>query len=78
MVDVDIGIKRPANLPLDIQEKLLVVMANVDIYPIPSTLLPIYQVNMVYSCFYLVLLDVFMKVFMKIKQVIVGVMVEDV
>ena len=53
-------------------------IVEVDIYPIPSTLLPIYQVNMVYSCFYLVLLDVFMKVFMKIKQVIVGVMVEDV
>ena len=77
MVDVDIGIKRTANLPLSIREKLLVVMANVDIYPIPSTLNPIAQVTIVDCCIYLVLIDMWMVAFMKMKEVIVGMMVQD-
>ena len=37
MVDVDIGLNRPANLSLEIQEKLLVMMGEVYIVTSPET-----------------------------------------
>ena len=40
MVDVDIGLKRPANSSLKIQEKLLVVMGELYIGSILATLPP--------------------------------------
>ena len=48
MVDVYIGIKILATFPLEIREKLLVVMGELDIGPRPVTLTPITQVTMVY------------------------------
>ena len=40
MVDVYLGLKRPTNIPLTVQETLLVVMGNKDIGTRPSTLPP--------------------------------------
>ena len=48
------------------------------IVPIPATIPPIIQVTMIYWYVHLVLLVMLMIVFMKIKEVIVGVMVQDV
>ena len=54
------------------------VIGDVDIGTIPDTLPPITQVSILDCCVYLVLISIFMIVFMKIKEVIVGVMVQDV
>ena len=51
---------------------------EVDIGTIPSTLPTITQLNMLYCFIYLVLLVMLMIFFMKIKEVIVGVMVQGV
>ena len=40
MVDVYLGLNRPANAPLTVQETLLVVMVNLDIGTTPSTITP--------------------------------------
>ena len=78
MADVDIGLKIPATFPLVIWYKPLVVMGEVGIGTIPDTLPPITKVTMVYCCVYLVLITMLMVVFMKMKEVIVGVIVQDV
>ena len=67
VVDMDIGIKIHANFPPEIQEKLLVVMVEADIGPRTATISPITQVTMVDCCVYL-----------RIKEEIIGVMVQDV
>ena len=54
------------------------VVGEVDIGPRPDTLPPITQATMVYFFVHLLLLVVFMKVFMKIKEVIAVMMMEDV
>ena len=54
------------------------VMVDIDIGPIPATLPPITQFTMVYCCVHLVLLAMWMIVFVKVKVVIVGVMLQDV
>ena len=77
MVHVDIGIKIPANFTLAIHEKILLAMGEVDIGPRPATIPPITHVNMIDCCIYLVLLAMWMIVSMKIKEVIVGLMVQD-
>ena len=75
--DADFGIKRTATLPLAIMDKLLVVFGEDDTVPIPANLTPITQVNMVDCFLYLVLLAIWMILFMKMKQLVVGVMVEN-
>ena len=50
MADTDLGLKRTATFPLVIQDKLLVVMGDVDIGPIPATIYPITKVTMVDCC----------------------------
>ena len=74
---MDLGLKRSATFPLAIWDKLLVVMVEVDIGLIPATLPPITQVIMVYCCVYLVIIAICMMVFIKMKHLIVGVMVQD-
>ena len=76
MEDMEKYLKKPATFTLAKLEKMLVVIGEVDIGPIPSTITPITQVAMVYFCVYLVLLVMLMIVFTKIKDVIVGVMVQ--
>ena len=75
--DVDLGLKIRATFSLAQLEKLLVVVVEVYICPRPSTFPPITQVFMVYVGVYLVLLVMLMILFMKKKEVIVGVMVQD-
>ena len=53
MVDVDIGLKRPYNIPLTIWKKLLMLIGEVDIGPTPDTLPPINQITMVDCCRYI-------------------------
>ena len=48
MVDMDLGLKRPATFHLTIQDKILVVMRYLDICPRPATLPTKTQVVMVY------------------------------
>ena len=57
---------------------MLVVIGEVDIGTITATITPINQVTMVYCCVYLLLLVMLMIFFMKIKEVVVGVMVKEV
>ena len=78
MVDLDIRLKIPDTLPLEILEKLLMVVGEVDIGLRPATPPPINQLIMVDYFVYLLLLVMFMKFFMKIKAVILVVMMEDV
>ena len=40
MVDVDLGLKIPSTFPLTIQDRLLVVMVELDIGPRPATIPP--------------------------------------
>ena len=77
MSDIDLGLKRTATIPLVIMEKLLMVIGYVDIFPKPYNLPPITQFTMVYCCISLLLLVVFMKFFMKSKEVIVLANMED-
>ena len=78
MIDVYLGLKITATFPLVIWDRLLVVMVDVDIGPRPATLPPITQVTMSYCCVYLVLLAMWMIIFMKTREVLVGVTVQDV
>ena len=48
MVNMDKGIKIPATFPLTINDKMLVVMGDMDICPRLDTLPPITHVTMVY------------------------------
>ena len=52
-------------------------MGEMDIGPIPATFRPITQGTMVDCYIYLVIISIWMILFMKIKAVIVGVMVQD-
>ena len=54
------------------------VIGEVYIGSIPDTITTITQFTMVYCCVYLVLLAMYMIVFVKVKVVIVGVMLQDV
>ena len=47
MVDVYTGLKIPDTIHISIEEKLLVVIVELDIGPIPATLITITQVTMV-------------------------------
>ena len=67
MSDVDIGLKRPATLPLSIVEKLLMVIGELYLGPRTATLTNINQVTMVDFCVYMLLILVFMKVLMLTK-----------
>ena len=78
MVDIDIGIKMPDTSPLGILEKMLMALEEVDICSRPVTLPPISQVTMLYFCLYMLLLVVSMIVFMEMKEVILGLVMEDV
>ena len=78
MAYVNVVLKIPSNSPLTILDKLLMVMGEVEIGPIPATLSPITQVTMVDCYIYVVIISMWMILFMKIKAVIVGVMVKDV
>ena len=77
MADVDLGLKRPEPFTIETLDKLLVVMGEVYICTIPTTITPITQATMLYCCVYLALLVMLMIVFMKMTEVIVGVMVQD-
>ena len=76
MADVYLGLKRPDTLPPVICKKLLVVIIEVDIGPITVTLLPITQVSVVDFCIHLSIIVVLMIVFMKMQEMVVGVMIE--
>ena len=78
MVDVDIGLKMPSIFPLTVWDKLLVVIGEMDIGPTPPTLPPITQVIIVDCYIYLVLIAMMMILLVKMKEVIVGVVVQDV
>ena len=64
MAEVDLYLNIPSNITLLIRKKILMVIGDVDIYPIPETLLPITQLTMVYFCVYLLIIDMLMIVFM--------------
>ena len=66
MVYVDLDLKRPANFLITIQDKLLLVMGELDIGPRPSTIHPITHVTMTDCLLY-----------MNFKEEIVRVMVQD-
>ena len=78
MTDVNLGLKIRATFALEIREKMLVVMIEVDIGPRPATLPPITQVNMLNYCIYLFILAIWIILFTNMKNVILGVMVQDV
>ena len=61
MVEVDLGIKRPATLPFAIVEKVLMLMRKVDIYLISDALPPIIQVVLVDCWFslFVVIIEVY-------------------
>ena len=65
MIDMDLGRNRTATFPHSVQNKLLVVMEDVDLGPRPDTIPTITQVTMLYCCVYLVLIVMLMIVFMK-------------
>ena len=75
---MDIGLMRPDTLPLTIVKTLLMVVGEVDMCPIPSTIPPMTQVTMVDCCVYLLIFVLFMKLVTTMKEVIVGVMMENV
>ena len=78
MEDLYLCLKIPATLIFTIMEKLLMVKGEGDIGPTPATLIPIIRVRNVYCWVYLLLLVLFTKVFMGMKEVIVVVMMEAV
>ena len=59
MTDVYLGLNIPATFPLATSEKILVVVIEVYIVPIPATITPITHVTMLDCCVYLVLLIMF-------------------
>ena len=75
--DLDLGLKRPDNFPLAIWEKLLVVNKDLDIGTRPDNITPITQVTMVDFCVYLFHIAMWIIVFIKMKNVMAGVMVKD-
>ena len=77
MADMNLGIKMPDTLPLEILDNKLTVIGEVNIGTVPATITPITQLTMVDSCVYLLLLVMLMIVYMRMKGVIVGVMMED-
>ena len=78
MTDVDLSLKLPYTLPLETWKKLLTVIEEVDIGPIPATLPPITNVTTVDCCLYLLITVMSMIVFMRTQEVIFGVITEDV
>ena len=76
--DGDLGLKIPANIPLSIVDKLLTVYVEVDLGSIPATLPPVTKFAVVYCCIYLLLIFMFIKLFVSMKEVIVRVIMEDV
>ena len=78
MEDVGIGLNRPTTFPLETLEKMLVGIGDVDIGTRPATLTTITQVTMLYCCVYLVLLVMLMILLMKMKELIVVLMSQDV
>ena len=74
--EMDLVLKIPATFPLAIVEKLLMVIGEVDIGLRPETPPPVTQATMVDCCVYMLLLVMFIKVFMPIKDVIVVEMME--
>ena len=78
MADVGFCFNRTATLSIIILEKMLMVNEEVDIGTRPDTLPTTTQVTMLDCYVYLLLLVVFTKVFMTMKDVIPGLMMEDV
>ena len=77
IADVDLGHRRPSTIPLEIVEKVLMVIEDVDKVPRPSILPPISQVTMVYCCIYFLLLIFSLKLFTTMKELTVVVMMQD-
>ena len=71
VVEVDIGLKRLATIPLEIMEQELMFPVEVDIGLRPATLPPITKVTVVDCRVSNFLLFVFSKVLMVMKEVIV-------
>ena len=71
--EVDLYFKRPENITFLITEKVLMVMGEVDICLIPSTILPITQVGILDFRVALLLLVLFTKVSMVVRDVEVGI-----
>ena len=63
MADLYIGLKIPSSVSITKLDKLLVVILEVNIGPILSTLPPITQVTMGYCCVYLLIIVVSVIVF---------------
>ena len=76
--DVDIGLNIPATFTIEKLDKLLMEIGDVDIGPIPANLPPITQVTMLDCCIYMMSIVILMIVIMKMKELILGVMVQDV
>ena len=74
--DVDLDLKRPSTIYFTIMDKVLLVIVEVIIGLRPTTLTTITQVSMGDFCVYLLLIGVFVKVFVAMKEVIVVVMME--
>ena len=51
--DVDVCLKRPVTLNFTITDKVLMVMREVDIGLIPSSLPPIIYIILVYCCYFM-------------------------
>ena len=69
---VDFGIKMPSTLSFSILDQVLMVMVDVDIGLIAAILPPITQLGVVYLWFSLLLLVLFTKVFMMIREVYIS------
>ena len=76
IVDIYLVLNIPSTLHIAISEKLLVVIEEVYICPKSATLPPITQVTMVDFFIYLLLLIVFIKFFMTMNYVILGVIIK--
>ena len=78
MEDLDLGLKRPANLLFTVVEQELMVMGDLDIGLRPDNIPPITHKIMLDWFVYLFLLDVSKKLFMEMEEVIVLMIMEDV
>ena len=78
ILDVGLGLNRPSTLPLTKLKKLFMVIGELYIGSRPDNITPITQVAMVDCCAYQFLFVVTIIVFMTMKYVIVGIVMEDV
>ena len=66
MAEAELGLNRPSTITSEIWKNLCMVIGEVDIGPIPSTITQIIQVTMVDCCVYMLIIVVLMILFTKI------------